>query len=128
MNKKLHLIFLCMSLFWGIYNAKAQCTGICSYTYNGSGGTNFTLNTGEQLCITGNASGLNISYNGTGTKVCVAAGVTWNADGSNFGNTTLEVYGTLIINSANFNSDIIINVYSGGVLNYGKSDFNGNGK
>lgn len=94
-------------------NLNAQCPGTCTYTYNGSGNTNFTLNGGETLCITGNApSGLNINFNGSGVNtICISPGVSWTqAFGFNVsGNLVINNYGT-------FNMNGSYNINSGGTM------------
>lgn len=129
MKQTMKRIFLVISfvLIAGLLNgSKAQCSG-CTYTYNGSGGTNFALNTGQKLCITGNAGSLSINVNGN-SSICVASGVTWNVAGSISANQplTIDVYGTLTATGNSSNANIIINVMSGATFNYGGSEL-GNG-
>ncbi|AXE17335.1 hypothetical protein DR864_06115 [Runella rosea] len=125
--KILFTIFLFLSAF---LNLNAQCPGTCTYTYNGSGSTNFTLNGGETLCITGNApSGLNINFNGSGVNtICISPGVSWTqAFGFNVsGNLVINNYGTFNMNGSyniNGGGTMEVNNNAGATLNTDSQGF-----
>ena len=113
-----------------VIDAYSQCT-TCSFTYNGTGSTNFNLNGSQTLCITGNAGDLNINFNGTGNTICIANGVTWNQTNSlNLAaGTTINVNnGTFTTSGANFNGPgSAINIGSTGTLNWSAGNSSGNG-
>ncbi|NBB22419.1 DUF11 domain-containing protein [Runella sp. CRIBMP] len=120
-------LLLFFSTFLGLH---AQCPGTCTYTYNGSGSTNFTLNGGETLCITGNApTGLNINFNGSGVNtICISPGVSWTqAFGFNVsGNLVINNYGTFNMNGSyniNGGGTMQVNNNPGATLNTNSTGF-----
>jgi len=104
----------------------AQCP-TCTYVAP-AGGSNYTLNGNEILCINGNASGLNITSNNAGNSVCIDAGSTLDLGSNAFSNIEFDVYGTLNINSSsvNWHGPVVMNVHSSGVLNVDINNINSN--
>lgn len=108
----------------------AQCV-VCTYTYDGTGSTNFNMNGSETLCITGNAGNLGINFNGSGNTVCLANGISWdqtNALNLSAGTTINVNDGAFTSSGMNFNgSGSLISVGGSGTLNWSSGNSNGNG-
>lgn len=128
--KIMKIPFTLFLFFSAFLRLNAQCPGTCTYTYNGSGSTNFTLNGGETLCITGNApSGLNINFNGSGVNtICISPGVSWTqAFGFNVsGNLVINNYGTFNMNGSyniNGGGTMEVNNQAGATLNTDSQGF-----
>lgn len=103
----------------------SQCTN-CTYTAP-AGGTNFNLNGNEVLCIDGNASNLNINYNGSGNTICVNQGSTLVLSNGSLAGVDIDVYGTLeIAGNLNFNTQVNINIKPTGVLDLNTNGLNSN--
>ena len=121
--KNFIILFLTLVAFQT--SSLAQCTG-CTYTYNGTGSTNFNLNGGQTLCVNSNLNA-NININGSNAIICVKSGVTFNwHNGNTNGSFTLNNYGNTNLNlSANLPSNTEINNYSGATLNTNTINFNG---
>jgi len=123
-----NLLIISLLLLLSVQQSLGQCTS-CGTTY-----TDATISASTTLsgttCFTGTTNYITADITiSDGTIICVSPGTTLNLNSNNYNivstnNIVLNVYGTVKFNTnPNLNGKWTINVYSGGVLNYGTLQF-----
>lgn len=103
-------------------NSYSQCSG-CTITQGEGSSGEIDVNGNETICVTGTSTFGIRNANGSNNVICVAPGATWSpATGSNYSNMTIDVYGTFNVSNLAGNGAMVINVKSGGVLNFEGND------
>ncbi|KAA5532107.1 hypothetical protein F0919_15000 [Taibaiella lutea] len=96
-----------------------QCNSGCNITVTNDPNTWNNVNpNGQTVCVTGNATLSNMNFNGSNNVLCIKTGVTLTGSQNlSLSNVTVSVYGTLEFNG-NINSNVTVNIYSGGTFKY----------
>jgi hypothetical protein len=121
--KKVLFVISMLSII-GLADLSAQCN-TCTITFTGSG-SNFNLNGNETLCIQSGTFTGTVNFNGSGNRVCIAAGATFRPNSLNNVNAvTINNYGTFEVRNAfSLGAGTVINNYKN-VIQTANFNFNG---
>lgn len=116
-------LLLIAMVFISSTTSYAQCTD-CDVTLdNYSSSSNFTFTAGQNFCFTGNNTISNDITFENNASICIAPGATLNISANNFSssssdNFTIDIYGTLIINTGNatWNNNLTLNIHTDGLM------------
>ena len=104
--------------------AWANCTGTFTFTHNGSGGSSYSLNSGQSLRIQSGTYTGNIDNLASSASICVDSGATFNPGNLNNVSGQLVNYGTVNFPNVNFSAGFTLdNFYK--VTFTSNANFNG---
>ena len=110
------LLLLTITVFSSPWAYAENCTGTYTYVHTGTGGSNYTINSGEKLKIASGTYTAAVNNFSSNSQICVESGAIFTPQNMNNVQGTLLNYGTANLQTFSYNAGTVIENY--GTLNF----------